>query len=205
MEPILDHTLNRLHQGSSRITISDIPISYQQGDAPARETINAMITSFVCPGLELRYAVEASYKAMVHIPMTEHNEYNQKILSVNMICDDRQENYWSIRRYMDTLQKGFAAYPDLNLNSAVYDHNGNYKQRTTFIPIIDITMADGSMQTHQIIRFKRCFPLNLSDLQLDFKEPVPVNFMVSFIYSDVETIRFPAPSSEIIPPKHVAE
>lgn len=206
--PPLDHVLNRLHQGSARIFIGEIPISFAEKDAPSMETINALITGFVAPGLVLKYATDANYKGLVHIPTQEDNQYDDKILTVNMIADDRTENWWCLYRYMETLQSGqTGGFPDQDINSQVYDNNGFYKNRLAYIPNIDIIVADGSQQRHSTIRFKRCFPVQLGDLQFVFNssDPAPVTFTASFIYSNREIIRDHVPSDEIIPPKHVAE
>ena len=204
--PILDHVLNRLHQGSYRIIIGDMPISYSETDAPARETINGNITSFICPGLHMKYATDPYYKGIVHIPIQEDNEYENKVLTVNMICDDRSENWWSLYRYMETLQSGqTGGFPVQDKSHRIYGNDGIYRNRLAYIPNIDIIAADGSYQRHATIRFKRCFPVDLSDVIHSFIEGEPVTFNVSFVYSNREVIREMPPSDKIIPPNHVAE
>ena len=38
-----DHNLNRLHQGTARCVIAELPVSYEEWDAPPFEAINANI------------------------------------------------------------------------------------------------------------------------------------------------------------------
>lgn len=206
--PPLDHTLNRLHQDSSRIVIGEIPVSFAEKDSPPHESINALITGFIAPGLVIKYATDPHYKGMVHIPVQEDNQYDDKILTVNMISDDRADSWWCLYRYMKTIQSGqTGGYPELDVHSQVYDNNGFYKNRLSYIPSIDIIVADGSMQRNSTIRFLRCFPIQLGDLQftINTSEPALVAFTVSFLYSDRDFIRDLPPSANIIPPKHVAE
>ena len=68
-----------------------------------------------------------------------------------------------------------------------------------YIPYIDIIMSDDSYQKHQTIRFHRCFPLRLGDLQMNFGAPDPVTFHVHFIYSFRNVIREIPPTADTIP------
>jgi hypothetical protein len=183
-----------------------MPVSYSETDAPARETINGNITSFLCPGLHIKYVQDPFYKGIVHIPMQEDNEYDMKVLTVNMISDDRGENWWSLYRYMETIQSGqTGGWPIQDKKHRIYGDDGFYRNRLAYIPNIDIISSDGSFQRHATIRFKRCFPVDLGDITHNFLEGEPVTFTASFIYSNREVLREPPPSDKIIPPRHVAE
>ena len=196
-----DHNLNRLHQGTARCVIANLPVSYEEEDAPPGEAINAVITSFTSTGMSLRYVTDGNYKANVHIPITEDNLYYDKVLTITMISDDRQENYWNFFRYMQTIQSGSTkpAFPILNTRDRVYGLDSHYRNRVTWIPYIDIVMADDSMQKHQTIRFERCYPTELSDLNLNFLGPEPVTFTISFIYSLQSIYREKPPHPDSIP------
>jgi hypothetical protein len=205
--PIQDHNLNKLVQGTSRISIGDIPISFTEDDAPPFESINANIKGFKAPGLTLKYASEYSYKAKTHISITEDNEYQDAILSVEMFMDDRMENYWALHRYMETIQSGkTGGWITEDPNDQPYGIDGRYRNRLMYIPIIDITMADPSFQHHQTLRFSRCFPTRLEDISMAFPDDVaPVTFVASFIFGKREIIRTTpyAPSSDQVPPNSV--
>ena len=199
--PIQDHNFNRLHQGTFRCTIGALPVSYTEDDAPPEEAINALINGFVVSGLELKYDKDATYKAIAHIPVTEDNQYFDKLLTINMICDGRLENYWTLRRYMRTIQSGQTnGYPETDHNHRVWSFDNTYRNRLTWIPRIDIAMADDSLQKHQTLRFSRCYPTALSDINAQFNAPDPVTFNISFVYSFEETIREEPPSEDIVPP-----
>ena len=199
--PIQDHNFNRLHQGTFRCVIGELPVSYEEADAPPEESINALITGYVASGLDLSYATDGSYKGIVHVPITEDNQYNSKLLTINMIADDRMENYWTLRRYMRTIQSGQTnGFPVTDPNHRVKLFDGVYRNRLTWIPMIDIMSADDSHQKHQTLRFKRCYPTAISDIDANFRSPDPVTFNMSFIYSFEEIIREEPPSDEIIPP-----
>ena len=188
--PFLDHNPGRLHQGTARCEIAYLPVSYAEQDAPPFETINASITAFIATGLQLKYHTDGSYKGMVHIPITEDNQYNDKVLTINMIVDDRQENYWTLHRYMETIMSGETdGFPIRDPRSRIYANDGHYRNRLTWIPYIEISMADDSYQRHQRVRFERCYPLELSDLSLNFLEPEAVTFTMSFIYSLKRIVR----------------
>ena len=198
--PFLDHNLTRLHQGTSRCVIGLMPVSYEQDDAPSSETINANITGFITPGLELKYVIDGSYKALVHIPVTEDNAYYDKLLSIGMICDGRQENYWALHRYMETIMSGQTnGYPIEDTNHRVYGGDGHYRNRRTFIPRIDIIMADDSHQKHQTVRFERCYPVKIDDLPLHFKSPDPVTFSFHVNYTSKRIIREEPPRENTKP------
>lgn len=201
--PVLDHVLNRLHQGIAKISIADIPISFE-GNVPAMETVNGLITDFIAPGISIRYETEYSYNVRVHIPIQEPNEFD-KLLTINMISDDRNENYHTLWRYGETLQSGhLAGAPILDTKHRTYGDDGIYRQRRSYISNIDVIIGDGSFQRHAIIRYKRCFMVNLSELAFN-QSGGYVNFNASFNYSDREYIRMPVPSSDIVPPLHVGE
>jgi hypothetical protein len=199
--PFLDHNLNRLHQGTARIFLGNPPVSYEEDDAPSSETINANITGFIAPGLELKYETDGNYMCVVQIPVSEDNgPYSDKILSIDMICDDRQENYWSLHRYMQTIQSGDRnGFPITDEHNRVYGVDGHYGNRRTWIPRIDIIMADDSYQKHQTIRFSRCFPVKIEDLKFTFGAPDPVTFSAHFIYTMKEIIREIPPTANTTP------
>jgi hypothetical protein len=114
----------------------------------------------------LKYKTDGNYRALVHIPIQEDNEYNEKVLTITMICDDRMENYWAINRYMETIQSGPRdAYPIEDKKHRVYGNDGYYRNRRTWIPYIDIHMADDSYQKYQIIRFHRCYPIEFQNIE----------------------------------------
>lgn len=190
MEKVLSRVIGRQHQGTARCEIGKIPMSFTDTDSPVFETVNASITTFSSPGLTLQYATDYNFKAIVHIPLTEDNEYYNKVLTINMICDDKQENYFTLHRYMETIQSGqTGGYPTTDKTHRVYGLDGFYRNRLMYIPKIDIIMADDSLEKQQIIRFERCFPLELTNLDMSFNEPTPVTFNITFNYSNKELIR----------------
>lgn len=192
MQKILQRTLGRQHQGTGRCEIGQIPMSFNDDDSPVFETVNASITTFSTPGLTLTYATDASFKGIVHIPITEDNEYYNKVVTISMICDDRQENYFTLHRYMETIQSGqTGGNPITDTRHRVYGLDNTYRNRLMYIPRIDIIMADDSLEKQQIIRFERCFPLELSNLDMTFNEPSPVTFNVTFNYGLKKLIRTP--------------
>ena len=204
--PIQDHNFNRLHQGTCRCVIGSLPVSYEQADAPPEEAMNALITGFVSCGLDLKYATDGSYKGIVHIPITEDNAYFNKLLTINMIADGRMENYWTLRRYMRTIQSGQTnGYPATDHNHRVWSFDNTYRNRLTWIPRIDIIFADDSFQKQQTLRFSRCYPTAISDITSAFTSPDPVTFNISFVYSFEEIIREEPPSENIIPPIGVTD
>lgn len=203
--PLLDRNLGRLHQGTARCEIGLFPVSYEQDDSPAFESVNGNITAFVAPGLSQKYKLDGNYKAYVHLPITEDNEYYDKMLTITMIADDRMENYWAIHRYMQTIQSGQTdAFPIQDQKHRVYGADGHYRNRRTWIPYINIHMADDSYQKHQIIRFQRCYPLELEQLALNFMGPDPVKFTVTFVYS-LLTVERQTPPNETDPVNCIAE
>ena len=199
--PVQDHNLGRMHQGNFLCTIGSLPVSYEQTDAPPEEAINGSINSFIVTGLDLRYEKDSSYKATVHIPVTEDNYYYDKVLTINMIADDRLENYYALRRYMRTIQSGQTnGFPITELTDRVRGFDGVYRNRLTWIPQIDIKAADDSKQKHQTFRYMRCYPTAISDINAEFKGPDPVTFMISFIFSYEEMIREVPPNEDTVPP-----
>jgi hypothetical protein len=205
--PIQDHNLNKLVQGTCRINIGDIPISFDEYDSPPIESINANVKGFKAPGLSLKYASEYAYKAKTHVSVTEDNEYQDAILTVEMFMDDRMENYWTLHRYMETIMSGeTGGWTSKDFNDQPYGFDGRYRNRLMYIPIIDITMADPSYQMHQTLRFSRCFPTRLEDISMSFPDSVtPVTFAVSFLFGKREIIRTNpyAPSEDQVPPRSV--
>jgi hypothetical protein len=65
-------------------------------------------------------------------------------------------------------------------------------------------MADDSYQKHQIIHYKRCFPISISEIQHNFMQPDPVKFTASFLYELVEIDR-QEPPNEIDPVNCIAK
>lgn len=195
--PFLDHKLNRMPQGTARLVIGQIPVSYDVDakDAPPEESINALITGYTIPGSELEYATHAHYNGVVHIPVSEQNAYRGKVLVVNMISDDRQENYWTLWRYMETIRSGrMGGVPIEEVKHRIFGNDKEYRNRLMYIPRIDIVFADGSMQRHQRIIFHRCFPMVLSEIQMNFNDPSPVTFTASFVFSNHTIERYDAPN-----------
>lgn len=202
----LDHVLNRLHQGTYRCEIGNIPINFQTpGNEFAKETVNGLITSFISPGLNIKYATDANYGgAFVHISVQETNMFNEKILSITMLADDRFNNYQVLHNYMLTVQQGGFAYPDLRENAPAIGRDGFYRNRLMYIPQISIFGADGSYQLSHTLNFKRCFPIAMSDIIHSFGDAEPVSFNISFIFSAREIIPSTPPSNLVIPPLAVS-
>lgn len=191
-----------VHQGFWRINIGPMPVSYdekrtvdtQPYTTPAPETVNANIKDWTCPGLDLTYAKEAHYKFVTNIPTTEDNQYD-KSFTVNMIADNRYENYWAIDRYMKTIMSGETdGFPIQNREHRVYGIDHRYRNRLTYIPYIDIHAGDDVAQEYMIFRFERCRPVSLSDLSIRPGSIEPVTFNVSFKYELRRLIRLPDPN-----------
>lgn len=198
--PFQDHKLNRLHQGTARLTIGGVPVSFDEPDSPPEESINALITGFTIPGFDIDYATQAHYKGIVHIPISEDNAYKGKILAVNAIADDRQENYWTLYRYMETIRSGqTGGFPAHDIKHRVYGKDGFYRNRLTYIPRIDIVMADDSMQRHQRMIFHRCYPVTISELTINFNDNSPVTFTASFVFSMHTIERYDPPTEDTTP------
>ena len=207
--PMQDHALNKLIHGTNRINIGDIPISFDEVDAPPYASINANIKDFMAPGLSLKYVSEYSYKAKTHHAITEDNEYGDANLTIEMFMDDRMENYWTIHRYMETIMSGqTGGWTSNDIYDQPYGVDGHYRNRLMYIHIIDITMSDASYQHHQTIRFSRCFPTKLQDISMKFPDDAtPVTFMVNFVFGKREIIRTTpyAPSDQQVPPRSVTD
>lgn len=200
--PFLDHKLNRMPQGTARLVIGQMPVSYDvdEKDAPPEESVNGLITNFTIPGAELEYATHSHYNGIVHIPISEQNAYKGKVLVVNMIADDRQENYWTIWRYMETIRSGrMGGFPIEEIKHRIFGNDKEYRNRLMYIPRIDIVAADGSMQRHQRFIFHRCFPMVLSEIQMNFNDPSPVTFTVSFLFSNHTIERYDKPIEDTDP------
>ena len=190
----LDRNPGRLHQGTTRCVIGSMPISFEEEDSPTFEMINANITQVVDPGLSISYVDQFAYCARVQIPVSEEQTYGDGTFTITMIADDRMENYWAIHRYMDTIRSGFHdGFPDRNINSFVYGNDGFYRNRRTYIPFIEIHIADDSMQKHQITKFYHCFPTALSSITHTFDQPSAVKFTVTFSYIFKKIIRLNKP------------
>ena len=188
--PLLDLWPGRLHQGTTRCVISWLPVNYEQQDAPSYETINATIFTYTWPGLKLEYAIDGSYKGMVHIPLTEDNQYYNKPLTITFIMDERQQNYWAFWRYMTTVQSGQTnGWPVLDKKFRAYFPDGYYRNRVTYIPSIEIHVADDSFQQWTVMSFQRCYPVDLSDIQINNTAPECVTFTMSFVYSFIQVTR----------------
>ena len=208
----LDHKQNRLYQGTSKITIGNIPVAYKTDtdendiNSPPEETINGLITSFTVPGVELEYDTHSHYNAIVHIPVSEQNAYKGKVLAVNMILDSRQENYWTLWRYMETIRSGsMDGYPIEDINNRVFGHDKKYRNRLMYIPRIDIITGTNYLQTQQRMIFHRCFPLILSELPTTFTEQAPATFTISFLFSNLTIERQKPHEEENVEPKDVID
>ena len=199
--PLLSNWPGRLHMGTTRCTIGWLPVDYSQSDAPSFETINATILSYICPQLSIRYQIDGNYKGLVHIPVQEDNEYGNKILTITMILDERQENYWALWRYMQTIQSGQTnGFPIKDDKSRVYAYDGFYRNRLTYIPSIQINIADDSFQKWTTLNYSRCYPVDISDLNFNFNSPgsEPVTFTITFLYSYFDIHKF-GENTETVP------
>ena len=201
----IDNVANILNQGHSKIVIGDIPISFDEVDAPAIESINANIKDFRCPGFTLKLAREYYYKATTHVPITEDNEYYDEPLTVEMFMDSRMENYWTLYRYMETLQSGkTGGWVSNDDTDSVYDNKGHYKNRLAYIPKIDIIMGDAVHQRYQTMRFSRCYLTKLDSIPMiqPGSSPKPITFIASFVFSKREIFRTDPykPSETQVPP-----
>ncbi len=198
--PLQDHKLNRLHQGTARLVIGSLPVSYTETNSPPEESINALITGFTIPGFDLEYEMQFHYKGIVHIPVSEDNSYKGKILAVNVISDDRQENYWALYRYMETIRSGqTGGYPIHDIKGRTYGKDGFYRNRLTYIPRVDIVIPHKNIKMHQRMVFHRCYPAAISEMSVNFNENTPVTFNISFVFGMHTIERYPAPQENTTP------
>ena len=153
-----------VHQGFLRLRISELPVNYQERrksvtepyTTDAQETINANIKDWVCPGLTCALAKEGHYKFVTRIPTQEDNQYDDTI-TVNMLADNRWENYWAINRYMDVVQSGQTdADPVRDIRHRIYGIDHRYRNRLTYIQWIDMHFADDVAQEYMVVRLERC-------------------------------------------------
>lgn len=202
----LSRVAQPVHQGFIRCRIGPMPVDYEQTNdssdptqpntAPPPEVTNALISDWTCPGIQIRYDKESHYKFVVNIPIQEDNEWTET-LTVNMLCDNHYENWWSIHRYMETIMRGSTdAFPIRDINHPIYGFDHRYRNRKSYIPFIDIHCADDVAQEHQIVRFYRCRPVALAPLPMsDIRQATPMKFSVSFNFEIKRIIRLPDPNN----------
>jgi len=182
--PLLTKWPGRLHQGTTRCVLGWLPVNYEQLDAPSFETVNATILNYIAPQLSIRYQVDGSYKGLVHIPMQEDNEYGNKVVSITMIMDEQQDNYWALWRYIQTIQSGLTnGFPLTDDKARVYAPDGFYRNRLTYMTNLDIHIADDSFQKWTTLHYMRAYPVEISDLNFNSLAPELVTFTISFLYS----------------------
>ena len=191
-----------VHQGFWRLVIGPLPVSYKEKrqsvtdpySTPEPETINANIKNFVAPGLSQDFQKEHHYKFSTRIPTTEDNKYN-KVLTVQMFCDNRYENYWAIDRYMKTVMSGQTdGFPIQNPYHRVYGIDGRYRNRLTYVPYVEIHAGDDVAQEFMIWRFERCRFTELGDMQINPGALEPAVFNLSIQYELRRLIRLPDPN-----------
>jgi hypothetical protein len=154
----------------------------------------------------LNYEKEYHYKARVHIPITEDNEYLNETITINMIADSRNENWWALYRYMQTVQSGKTnGYPIQNKKDFVYGNDGFYRNRLMYIPYIDIIDGDNTYQIYQTTRYYRCFPQGLTTPEESFIDPSIKTFALSCIFSFRNVFRSDSPQHYPTPPASIVD
>lgn len=208
-DPYYDEYARRLmrnpfpvHQGFLRLRISELPVNYQERrksvtepyTTDAQETINANIKDWVCPGLSCSLAKEGHYKFVTRIPTQEDNQYDDTI-TVNMLADNRWENYWAINRYMEVVQSGQTdADPVRDVRHRVYGIDQRYRNRLTYIQWIDMHFADDVAQEYMVVRLERCRFAALSSMSLHPGTIEPASFNLTINYEIRRIIRMPDPN-----------
>ena len=191
-----------VHQGFLRLRISELPVNYQERrksvtepyTTDAQETINANIKDWVCPGLSCSLAKEGHYKFVTRIPTQEDNQYDDTI-TVNMLADNRWENYWAINRYMEVVQSGQTdADPVRDVRHRVYGIDQRYRNRLTYIQWIDMHFADDVAQEYMVVRLERCRFAALSAMSLKPGTIEPASFNLTINYEIRRIIRMPDPN-----------
>jgi hypothetical protein len=208
-DPYYDEYARRLmrnpvpvHQGFLRLRISELPVNYQERrtsvtepyTTDAQETINANIKDWVCPGLSCSLAKEGHYKFVTRIPTQEDNQYDDTI-TVNMLADNRWENYWAINRYMEVVQSGQTdADPVRDVRHRIYGIDHRYRNRLTYIQWIDMHFADDVAQEYMVVRLERCRFAALSAMSLKPGTIEPASFNLTINYEIRRIIRMPDPN-----------
>lgn len=205
----LQHQARRLtrnpvpvHQGFARLRFSEFPVNYVERrtsvtepyTTDAQEVVNANIMDWVCPGLNCSLQKEGHYKFVTNIPTQEDNQYDDTI-SVAMLADNRYENWWAIRRYMDVVQSGQTdADPVLDRMHRVYGTDRRYRNRLTYLQWIDMHLADDVAQEYMIVRLERCRFTAISPLNFKPGTLQTVTFNLSIKYEIQRIIRLPDPN-----------
>jgi hypothetical protein len=198
--PKIVNNLGILHQGKARIEIGPLPVSYLEEDAPPEEAINANITSFTLPGLDLSYKAVHGYKHMVYMPDAEDNGFEGKTFSVKMLGDQVLENWYAIHRYMQTIKSyDEQGYPIRDLQDRVFGHDRLYRNNLMYVPYVFIHLGDDSMQKHTIVHFDRCWIKTLGDIDINFQSNSPIGFNLTFLYELIHVKRMKKPQPFTIP------
>ena len=65
------------------------------------------------------------------------------------------------------------------------DDDPQDRMKMNFIKAIDVNILDNSKRTVANIKYSRCFPINISSLDLDYTNGNEVDFTVTFKFTEI--------------------
>lgn len=186
--PLPNHVYNYMPQGTALAIINKIPVDFDNDNPASSVSINALISTFDFPGLNIDLKKEYHFTTATRIPMQVENEFNNQI-SLSMILDDRMDNYWTLYRYGRTMLRPQDGYPERDRKLSPYNRQEIYAQRRMTVPFIDIRISDGSLELWNVIRLKKCYLEKLGSLSFSFGSEGEMTFNTTWSYDNLEWIR----------------
>ncbi len=164
-------TINTFHDSNFKVIISNIPTLQYENEI---SLYHNFIRSVSIPGFSIDM-IMSEWRGEHYLNPGSHKNNELGDLTITFKLTEDLMNYFYMAEYIMNMR---------------YEHIDNTddpgkRMKMNFIKAIDIDILNNSKNKIANIKFSRCFPVNISSLDLDYTNGNEVDFTVTFKFTEI--------------------
>jgi len=164
--------INTFHDTNFKVIISNIPtLEYENEMA----LYHNFIRSISLPGFSIDM-IMSEWRGEHYLNPGSHKNNDLGDITITFKLTENLMNYFYMAQYIMDMR-----YEEADNTS---DDPAD-RMKMNFIKSIDVDIVDNSKRKVANIKFSRCFPINISALELDYTNGQEVDFTVTFKFTEI--------------------
>jgi len=164
--------INTFHGTNFVVTISNIPTLEYENEL---SLYHNFIRSISLPGFSIDMIL-SDWRGEQYLNPGSHKNNELGDVSITFQLTENLMNYFYMAQYIMDMRY---EYSDTNADG------GDYRIKMNFIKAIDVDILDNSKRKVANIKFSRCFPTEISNIELDYTNGQEMSFTVTFKFTEL--------------------
>jgi len=164
--------INTFHGTNFKVHISNIPTVQYEHEL---DLFHNFVRSISLPGFSIDM-IMSDWKGEQYLNPGSHKNDGLGDVSITFKLTENLMNYFYMAQYVMDMRY---EYSD---NDSDAPQN---RMKMNFVKAIDIDILDNSKRTVANIKFSRCFPTEISNLELDYTNGQELDFTVTFKVTEI--------------------